>query len=150
MHNKFFTLQSIACLALGAAILAGCATFPEKQKKSTSPLTAGNVTLQLKKGETTKDEVLKTFGSPNIVTKNREADEVWNYNRMNFTTRVGADAFGLGLIGGLAGGSGAGGGGLGVGGGRAVSTATTKSFDLMIIFDENDVVKDYSIIQASF
>lgn len=135
---------------MSAAILAGCATFPEKQEKATSPLTAGNVTLHLKKGETTKDEVLKTFGSPNIVTKNREADEVWNYNRMNFTTRVGADAFGLGLIGGLAGGSGAGGGGLGVSGGRAVSTATTKSFDLMITFDENDVVKDYSIIQASF
>ena len=42
MH-KFFTLQSIACLALGAAILAGCATFPEKQEKATSPLTAGYV-----------------------------------------------------------------------------------------------------------
>ena len=150
MHNKLFSFHFIPCLALAAALLAGCATFPEKQEKATSPLTAGNVTLHLKKGETTKDEVLKTFGSPNIVTKNREADEVWNYNRMNFTTRVGADAFGLGLIGGLAGGSGAGGGGLGVGGGRAVSTATTKSFDLMITFDENDVVKDYSIIQASF
>ena len=137
MHNKFFTLQSTACLALGAAILAGCvggATFPEKQEKATSPLTAGNVTLHLKKGETTKDEVLKTFGSPNIVTKNREADEVWNYNRMNFTTRVRADA-GTHILWYAS---------------RAVSTATTKSFDLMIIFDENDVVKDYSIIQASF
>ncbi len=148
MH-KFFTLQSIPCLALSAAILAGCATyseFPEKQEKATSPLTAGNVTLQLKKGETTKDEVLKTFGSPNIVTKNREADEVWNYNRMNFTTRFGSDSsFSLGL------GAGVGFGSLGGGGGRkSVSTATTKSFDLMITFDENDVVKDYSIIQASF
>ena len=138
MHNKLFTLQSIACLALGAALLAGCvggATFPEEQEKATSPLTAGNVTLQLKKGETTKDEVLKTFGSPNIVTKNRAADEVWNYNRMNFTTRVGADAGTLIHVWGSR---------------RAVSTATTKSFDLMITFDENDVVKDYSIIQASF
>ena len=150
MHNKLFSFHFVPCLTLSAAILAGCATFPEKQEKATSPLTAGNVTLRLKKGETTKDEVLKTFGSPNIVTKNRDADEVWNYNRMNFTTRVGSDSFGLGLIGGLAGGSGAGGGGLGVGGGRAVSTATTKSFDLIITFDENDVVKDYSIIQASF
>ena len=35
-------------------------------------------------------------------------------------------------------------------GSRAVSSATTKSFDLIIIFDENDIVKDYSIIAASF
>lgn len=149
MRNKLFSFQSVACLALGAALLAGCviggATFPEEQEKATSLLTAGNVTLQLKKGETTKDEVLKTFGSPNIVTKNREADEVWNYNRMNFTTRVGADAstgfwdIGGGVSGGIF--------GRGI---RAVSTASTKSFDLMITFDENDVVKDYSIIQASF
>jgi outer membrane protein assembly factor BamE (lipoprotein component of BamABCDE complex) len=127
------TMNAIKCLGLGV-LLAGCATFPEKQEKANSPLTAGNVTLTLKKGVTTKVEVLKAFGSPNLVTKNREADEVWNYNRMSFTTRVGEDAGGL----------------IFWGGSRAVSTATTKSFDLIITFDTNDVVKDYSIIQASF
>lgn len=125
------------CLAVGA-LFAGCATFPEKQEKANSPLTAGNVSLTLKKGVTTKAEVLKVFGSPNIVTKNRDADEVWNYNRMNFTTRTGEDSGGAFLILG------------GWGGSRAVSTATTKSFDLMITFDAKDVVKDYSVIQASF
>ncbi len=126
-------INTTKCLALGV-LLAGCATFPEKQEQANSPLTAGNVTLTLKKGVTTKAEVLKTFGSPNIVTKNREADEVWNYNRMSFTTRVGEDAGTL----------------IFWGGSRAVSTATTKSFDLIITFDANDVVKDYSVIQASF
>ncbi len=113
---------------------AGCATFPENQEKANSPLTAGNVSLTLKKGATTKAEVLTIFGSPNLVTKNRAADEVWNYNRMAFTTRVGEDAGSL----------------IFWGGSRAVSTATTKSFDLMITFDANDVVKDYSVIQASY
>ena len=124
----------IVIAAVWAFALEGCATFPEEQEHASSPLTAGNVSLTLQKGTTTKAEVLKAFGAPNIVTKNRAADEVWNYNRMNYTTRVGEDAGTL----------------LFWGGSRAVSTATTKTFDLMITFDANDVVKDYSIIQASF
>lgn len=121
------------CLIL-SPLFVGCATFPEKQEQSNSPLTAGNVALTLKKGISTKAEVLQAFGSPNIVTKNRAADEVWNYNRMNFTTRAGADVGSL----------------IFWSGSRAVTSATTKSFDLMIVFDANDVVEDYSIIQASF
>ena len=123
-------------LALGCSglFLSGCATFPEKQEAATLPLTAGNVSLTLKKGTTTKAEVMKNFGAPNLVTKNRAADEVWNYNRMSFTTRVGEDSGSL----------------IFWSGSRAVSTATTKSFDLMITFDASDVVKDYSIIQASY
>jgi outer membrane protein assembly factor BamE (lipoprotein component of BamABCDE complex) len=131
-------IRRIEMSAIGVALLfsltAGCATFPEKQEETKSPLSAGNVSMTIKKGITTKADVLKVFGSPNIVTKNRNADEVWNYNRMNFTTRVGEDGGSL----------------IFWGGSRAVSTATTKSFDLMITFDLNDVVKDYSIIQASF
>ena len=33
-------------------------------------------------------------------------------------------------------------------GSRAVSTTSTASFDLIIIFDDNDVVIDYSVIAA--
>jgi hypothetical protein len=128
---RLFLLLALGCSSL---ILTGCATFPEKQEPASSPLTAGNVSLTLKKGATTKAEVLKNFGAPNLVTKNRAADEVWNYNRMSFTTRVGEDAGSV----------------IFWSGSRAVSTATTKSFDLMITFDVNDVVKDYSIIQASY
>lgn len=117
-----------------AFFTSGCATFPEKQEQASSPLTAGNVSMTVKKGVTTKADVLKNFGSPNLVTKNRDADEVWSYNRMSYTTRVGEDGGSL----------------IFWGGSRAVSTATTKSFDLMITFDSNDVVKDYSIIQASY
>ena len=130
--KRIFIVHVVAIVFLSLG--AGCATFPEHQEEAKSPLTAGNVTMTVKKGTTTKAEILKTFGSPNIVTKNRDADEVWNYNRMNFTTRVGEDGGSIILL----------------GGSRAVSTATTRSFDLIITFDSKDVVKDYSIIQASF
>lgn len=121
-------------LAVSSLVMNGCATFPEEQEKETSSLTAGNVKATIVKGQTTQAEILETFGSPNLVTKNRDSEEIWNYNRMNYTTHVGSDSGGLIFF----------------RGSRAVSTATTKSFDLVITFDVNDVVKDYSVIQANY
>jgi hypothetical protein len=111
----------------------GCATSGVKEMSNTN-LTSGKVKMEIKKGVTTQAEILQIFGSPNIVTKNRSDDEVWNYNRMSYETAYGSDSGGF----------------IFWGGSRAVSSATTKSFDLIIIFDENDIVKDYSIIAASF
>ena len=67
------------------------------------------------KGETTQAEILEIFGSPNIVTKNKSDNEVWNYNRMSFETATGDDGATL----------------IFWGGSRALSTSTTKSFDLI-------------------
>ncbi len=36
------------------------------------------------------------------------------------------------------------------GGSKAISSSTTKSFDLIITFDNNDIVKDYKVIYASY
>ena len=36
------------------------------------------------------------------------------------------------------------------GGSRAMSTTTTKSFDLIIEFTEDNIVKDYSVISAQY
>jgi hypothetical protein len=121
-------------LCVSGLLFAGCATFPDKSEEENSSLTAGNVKATIVKGETTQADILEAFGSPNLVTRNRDGQEVWNYNRMNYTTRRGSDDVGL----------------IFYGGSRAVTTSTTKSFDLMITFDENDVVIDYTVIQASF
>lgn len=140
LEMKNITLITLLTLVV---FLMGCASFtsarfPEKQEEKNSPLSAGNVSLHLEKGITTKSEVLNAFGSPNIVTKNREADEVWNYNRMSYIQRAGAD--GATFFFWTAEWAGA----------RGVVTATTKSIDLIITFDSNDVVKNYSMIQANF
>ena len=37
-----------------------------------------------------------------------------------------------------------------VGGSSAVSRSTSKTLDLIITFDDNKVVKDYSVISAQF
>ena len=116
-------------------IISSCATYPRKQEPTQlSNLTIGMVKSKIIKGTTTQAEILEIFGSPNIITKNRDNDEVWDYNRMSYKTTSGADGVSVIFF----------------SGSRAMTTATTQSFDLILIFDENDVVKDYSVISAKF
>lgn len=133
MHlRKSVLAASLALLALTAG---ACANYPKaEQTPQQSTLTFGMVKSRITKGQTTQDEILKMFGSPNIVTKNKANDEVWNYNRMAYKAASGADSTGV----------------LFWSGARAMSTTTTESFDLIIIFDNDDVVKDYSVVSAKF
>jgi len=132
VNQKFLLGLSLFLLT---CVTAGCATFPESgEPVQRSNLTTGVVKKEIIKGTTTQAEILELFGSPNLVTKNRDNNEVWNYNKMSFKSKVGSDGVSLILW----------------GGSRAMSTATTSSFDLILEFDENDVVLDYSIISASY
>lgn len=131
--NSRFAVTFIPILLALSFLAAACASYAKKDDSNTA-LTAGRVKMEIEKGRTTQADILKVFGSPNIVTKNRENDEVWNYNRMSYESVYGSDSGFLVFW----------------SGSRAMSSTTTKSFDLIIIFDKNDVVKDYSIIAASF
>lgn len=123
---------SIIFLGVTLLLLAtGCAPMPNIQPKQKSNLTVGMVKNKVIKVETNQAEIMEMFGAPNLVTKNKDDDEVWNYNKMSFESGTGT-ARDVWL------------------GSRALATATTSSFDLIIIFDDNSVVKDYSIISASY
>lgn len=130
------------CAAVASMTLNGCAVGPRSPSLGSSTLTAGMVKIEIIKGVTTQAEVLQIFGAPNIVTINTAEDEVWDYNRMSFESASSS----AGVLGIFWGGWAAG----GAGGHRASSTVTTKSFDLILIFDENDVVSDYTMIQAAY
>ena len=128
-YVKIFTLLTIIILYIG------CATFPrENEPYEKSNLTAGTVKKEIIKNKTTQAEVLKLFGAPNIMIMDSNGNEVWNYNKMSYSTTTGTDGGTLILWGGV----------------RAMSSSTTKSFDLIITFDKNNVVKDYRVISASF
>lgn len=133
-----FFLPAVAA----SALLSGCAVGPRSPSLGSSTLTAGMVKIEIIKGVTTQAEVLQIFGAPNIVTINSAEKEVWDYNRMSFESASSS----AGVLGIFWGGWAAG----GAGGHRASSTVTTKSFDLILIFDENDVVSDYTMIQAAY
>lgn len=88
----------------------------------------------LVKGKTSQTEILQTFGAPNIITKNKSDNEVWSYNKMSVDSSEKSSALWL-LLGGT---------------NTNAVTKSSSSFDLVIIFDENDIVKDYSVISSKF
>lgn len=76
MHFKL----TIATLFL-SVFLVGCVTPPEPLSTRNSELTQGNVQMNLRVGETTKADVLETFGAPNVTTRDGRGLEVWTYQR---------------------------------------------------------------------
>lgn len=117
---------------LSTLIILGCTTYPETEPKQKSNLTVGTVKSQIVKGETSQAEILELFGAPNLVTLNKEENEVWNYNKMSFDSMGASSSMFLGF------------------GSKAITTSTTSSFDLILIFDAEDIVINYSIISASY
>ena len=118
----------------GLILIIFCFSCSTVEKKSNSNLTYGNVKNNIIKGETTQSDILGMFGSPNIITKNKTDNEVWNYSRMSYDSSE--NSSGLWLI--LAGKN-----------SNAVSNSSS-SFDLIIIFNNDDTVKDYSVISSKF
>lgn len=118
-------------LIVASFVIASCATMKAPQK---SNLTPGVINTTIKKGITSKAEIVQLIGSPNIITKNKEGEEVWTYSRQSFDVESGG--FGGGLL--LFGGS------------KAFSSASSNSFDLVITFDSQSRVKDYSVVSSQF
>ena len=107
---------------------------PTTVPKQKSNLTVGMIKTKVVKGNTSQNEILNTFGAPNLVTKNRSNDEVWSYNKMSSESAGKSQNLFLLLY----------------ASNSAISSSTTSSFDFIITFDENDIVKDYSIISSSY
>jgi len=149
----------IVCMGF---ITVGCvrAKSPDlpysNQQKSN--LTAGMVKKYVKVGEATQADILTVFGAPNIITRDKDKNEVWTYDRQsiasasevaewNTSGRVGA------IAGGLVGSS-AVGGGASIGGssgkGSTAGQVSSATFTLIIKYDENDVVQDYRMMATQF
>ncbi len=111
--------------------LMACATTKAPQK---SNLTLGVIKTRIQEGVTSQAEIVRLIGSPNIITKNKEGQEVWTYSRQSFDAESG----------------GFGGGVLIFGGSQAFSSASSKSFDLIITFNDKNLVQNYSVISSQF
>lgn len=117
--------------------LAGCAsTTPVSDRNS--DLTHGNVQMNLVVGQTTKADVLESFGSPNIMTRDGGGQEVWTYQRSaqvsESSTRTGY--WTVVLAGGTASSSG--------------FQNSSRMITLIIKFDEQDIVSDFRSRTSSF
>lgn len=134
----------ILIAALGSLSAGACALGPKPTTPppGSSNLTAGMVKSEVREGVTTQAEILGMFGAPNIVTRNSDDQEVWNYNRMSFESTESESGVLAVLWKGWGGGA--------AGSRAATSTATTRSFDLILVFDGKDVVRSYKLISAVF
>lgn len=128
-----------APLALSLALLAGCATAPPAPVDArNSILTQGNVQMNLKVGITTKADVLNTFGSPNITTRDASGEEVWSYQRQATVSQSSDSANYWSIF--LTGESRS----------AAGFSQSSRMMTLIITFNKNDVVSDFRSRTSDF
>lgn len=70
-------MKKIAMIALGAALLAGCASSGNQQLKNE---TETSVQTKIQEGKTTKSDVKSFFGSPDAVSYTDGGNEIWKYS----------------------------------------------------------------------
>ncbi len=130
LEKNYLTMKSSTFLVL-FLLFINCSSYKYGENASSnSNLTFGMVKSKIIKGQTTQEEILKTFGSPNLTTKNKSNNEVWSYNRMSVNQKGGETYY--------------------LSGAKGSSSSSTKSFDLIISFDDKDIVKDYSVISTNY
>ena len=143
------TLQNIAIVVLAALLTAGCsATHHSADVRAADDIdrvTVGTVQKEIRVGMTAAS-VATALGSPNIVTTDTERRETWIYDKIasdvNYSRSNGTI---VGLI------FGSSGGGAGAGSTSAGSTSSSqRTLTVIVNFDANDVVRDFSYHSSRF
>jgi len=112
----------------------------------------------VKVGEANQADLIAVFGAPNIITRDKEGNEVWTYDRQSIASASEVAEWNAGgnvgvVAGGMVGSTALGGGATAGGSSGKSSTAgqvSSATFTLMIKFDENDLVKDYRMMATQF
>lgn len=126
-------------VALIVISMIGCtATPPQPVTTRNSQLTHGNVQMNIKVGDTTQTEILEVFGAPNITTIDGSGKEVWTYQRSAQVSQSSSSSNYWTVV--L------------IGGGNSASGLETSSrmITLIIKFNENKVVSDFSSRTSNF
>ncbi|MDR1691691.1 MAG: hypothetical protein LBR35_02525 [Rickettsiales bacterium] len=132
-------MKKIIISLFALTLLPACTTPKETIAPQKSNLTYAMVKSKIIKGQTTQNEIISLFGSPNIITKNSDGHEVWTYSKQSSDKSAQSSSFGAGIP--LF---------IGYGSASSSSSKTITNFDLIITFDKNDVVKDYSVLSSQF
>ena len=122
----------IILIVVALFMLQGYAIAAESVQKSN--LTAGMAKTKITKGQTTQTQILEIFGSPNIITKNKSGNEVWTYDKVSVEKDDTAGYLNV-VVAGIS---------------KSGSSSSARTFTMMIEFDDNEVVKDYSYRSAAF
>lgn len=128
----------IISLLLLSLFMTACVTAPPPVSDRNSVLTQGSVQMNLEVGKTTKANVLETFGSPNITTRDGAGREVWTYQRQAQVAQSSSKSGYWTVI--LAGQSSS----------AAGFESSSRMITLIIKFDDQDVVTDFRSRTSNF
>lgn len=134
-------MKKIIMIILAGVFIQGCIPAQEHrtavQDNSSDRITVGKVQREIKKGMSSA-KVVEVLGSPNIVSTDKDSNEVWIYDK------VSSDSVGSSSLGGvnillLFGQDSA-----------SASSSSQKTLTIIIKFNKNDKVKDFSYRTSSF
>ncbi len=143
------TCQTLSLAMLAGLLVTGCSAQHHAEDvraaEETKRLTVGTVQREIRMGMSAAD-VAEVLGSPNIVTTDDQRNETWIYDKISSDVTYSRSS---GTVVGLVFGSSA--AGAGVGSASAGSTSTAqRTLTVVIKFDENDKVRDFSYHSSQF
>lgn len=149
---------SMAVLSL-AAVLPACqsasdhAAAVRKAQETDSRMTVGTVQREIRVGMTSA-QVVEALGAPNMVTTDDRRRESWVYDKIATETAYSSTAGGVNAL--IFGGGPAGAGLLGGAGSAGVSSSagarstSQRTLTVIVKYDENSRVRDFSYRSSSF
>ena len=117
-------MKTITLISLSSILLFSCAS---NVPTNSNDLTLGAVQSKIYKGQS-QSAVMDILGSPNIVTKDTKGREVWTYDRISSDKKSEAGGFWF----------------LFFGKSNASSNSSSKSLTVIITFDDNKSVLDFT------
>ena len=144
--------KAFLALGLSATLFCGCSAGMHKdavRDDTKDRISVANVQREIKVGMSGAD-VVAVLGSPNMVTTDSERREIWVYDKVATERVYSTSEGGLGLLLG-----GVGSAMLGAGSGSAhqssgASSTAQRTLTIIIKFNSDNTVRDYSYRQSSF
>lgn len=157
MRPRHGLLKNLVCITVTTISLFGCITPADHASRLQSSrdreFTLGVVQAEIRRGMSQSD-VAQVLGSPNIVTKDRNGGDTWIYDKIASEASYSQDSGGVSGLGGAGGTSGSTlilGGLLGNYSRNSGAASTTqRTLTVLIKFDDDNKVKDFSYHSSKF
>ncbi|MCR4662729.1 MAG: outer membrane protein assembly factor BamE [Endomicrobiaceae bacterium] len=131
-------IMSFICLLSCILFVSSCASSQKSTDTTkTDNISVGKVQREIKIGMTSA-EVVEVLGSPNIVTTDEERREVWVYDKMSTQVDSSSSSKGVWLV------------VVGAGSDKSSSSTSQRTLTIIIKFDNEGKVRDFSYRTSSF
>ncbi len=132
MNKKFIMFSAV----LSVLFLTGC-VGTTKTIKDGDKLTVAKVQREIKVGMSSSD-VVEVLGTPNMVTTDDARRETWVYDRISTQVDSSGSSSGVWLL------------IVGASGNKSSTTSSQRTLTIIVKFDENSKVRDFSYRTSSF